>query len=90
MLKFLLPKSFSFNKSLLKFAFQIKNLIQSNSFHIYTIHPMYKKSLKIPPFTHVKLTMNFQFEIFIDVKFRIHTSILSLPRNFSRNFIQDK
>lgn len=31
---------------------------------------MYKKSSKIPRFTHVKLTMNIQFEISIDVKLR--------------------
>lgn len=54
-------------KNLLKFAFQI----WFNPIRFIFIHPIYKKSSKIPPFTHVKLTMNFQFEISIEISIRI-------------------
>lgn len=78
--------SYSF-KSLLKFAFQIKNLIQSNSFHIYT--PYIQEKFKNSSLHACQTDHEFSIRNF-HRNFHPYSLLLSLPRNFSRNFIQRK
>lgn len=74
-------------KSLLKFAFQIKNLIQSNSFHIYT--PYIQEKFKNSSLHACQTDHEFSIRNF-HRNFHPYSLLLSLPRNFSRNFIQRK